>query len=111
MADKLYYYKRSGGYLILKKPLPEPLPEGTTLSSEAEYEQHQEEIKVQPSSKMLLLAQINSLKKQLDNTDYQAIKYAEGWLSEQEYATIKAQRQAWRDQINELEAELEEESE
>ena len=36
-------------------------------------------------------------------TDYQAIKYAEGQLTEEEYAPIKAQRQAWRDEINLLE--------
>lgn len=46
---------------------------------------------------------ITELKKKLADTDYQAIKYAEGQISEQDYASIKAQRQAWRDEINELE--------
>ena len=46
---------------------------------------------------------ISDLQIKLDETDYQAIKYAEGWLSEEEYAQIKAQRQAWRDEINRLE--------
>lgn len=46
---------------------------------------------------------IQQLKNNLDNTDYQAIKYFEGYISEEEYAPIKAQRQAWRDEINELE--------
>ena len=49
---------------------------------------------------------INELKKLLASTDYQAIKYAEGQISEEEYAPIKAQRQAWRDEINRLEEEL-----
>jgi hypothetical protein len=44
------------------------------------------------------------LKQKLFDTDYQAIKYAEGFLAEEEYAEMKAQRQAWRERINELEA-------
>lgn len=47
--------------------------------------------------------EIQSLKQMLADTDYQAIKYAEGWLTETEYAEVKAQRQAWRERINELE--------
>ncbi len=52
------------------------------------------------------LIEIEELKKQLAETDYQAIKYAEGQMSEEEYAGIKTQRQAWRDRINELEEKL-----
>ena len=46
---------------------------------------------------------IEILKQQLSETDYQAIKYAEGQISEEDYVPIKAERQAWRDKINELE--------
>lgn len=46
---------------------------------------------------------ISELKNALFETDYQAIKYAEGLISDEDYAPIKAQRQAWRDEINELE--------
>ena len=49
---------------------------------------------------------INETKAKLSETDYQAIKYIEGFISETDYAPIKAQRQAWRDEINALEAEL-----
>ena len=42
----------------------------------------------------------------LPELDYQAIKYAEGVITDDDYAPIKAQRQAWRDEINALEAEL-----
>lgn len=49
---------------------------------------------------------ITELKNLLAETDYQAIKYAEGQLSSNEYASMKAQRQAWRDEINELETEV-----
>jgi hypothetical protein len=46
--------------------------------------------------------QIADLKANLASTDYQAIKYAEGLLGEDEFAPIKVQRQAWRDEINAL---------
>ena len=46
---------------------------------------------------------IAELKSLLARTDYQAIKYAEGQLSASEYAEMKKQRQAWRDEINLLE--------
>ncbi len=49
---------------------------------------------------------IAELKQNLLNTDYQAIKYAEGELTEEEYAPIKAQRKEWRTEINRLEEEL-----
>jgi hypothetical protein len=49
---------------------------------------------------------IYELKRNLSKTDYQAIKYAEGLISEEDYATIKVQRQVWRDEINTLENQL-----
>lgn len=45
-------------------------------------------------------------KQKLDQTDYQAIKYAEGRLTDEEYAEAKAQRETWRAEINALEEEL-----
>lgn len=50
--------------------------------------------------------EIKELKQRLLDTDYQAIKYAEGQISEEEYQPIKEERQAWRDRINELESEV-----
>ena len=50
--------------------------------------------------------EIAELKANLWATDYQAIKYAEGLISEADYAPIKEQRQAWRDRINLLEQTL-----
>lgn len=47
---------------------------------------------------------ILELKQNLLNTDYKAIKFAEGLISEEEFAEAKAQRQAWRGEINRLEA-------
>ena len=51
-------------------------------------------------------ARINELKQLLKETDYRAIKYAEGCYTDEEYQVYKEQRQAYRDEINELEAEL-----
>ena len=47
--------------------------------------------------------EISELKRKLSDTDYKAIKYAEGFLTEEEYKETKTQRQIWRDRINELE--------
>lgn len=49
---------------------------------------------------------IYELKVNLRKTDYLALKYAEGRLTTEEYAETSAQRQAWRDEINRLESEL-----
>lgn len=46
---------------------------------------------------------ISELKTLLKDSDYKAIKYAEGAISESEYMLTKAERQAWRDEINTLE--------
>lgn len=47
--------------------------------------------------------QITELKSELEASDYKAIKFTEGWISEEEYAPIKAERQVLRDKINALE--------
>ena len=56
-----------------------------------------------PEDVMTPEKEIAELKCKLAATDYHAIKYAEGVISDEEYADMKAQRQAWRDRINELE--------
>ncbi len=47
--------------------------------------------------------EIVKLKTRLSETDYQAIKYAEGVISEEDYAPVKTERIKWRERINELE--------
>ena len=61
----------------------------------------EQEIKVIDNNNRII-----ELKQKLQETDYKAIKYAEGELSEEEYAETKAQRRAWREEINKLEEEL-----
>lgn len=54
----------------------------------------------------IIIPQIMFLKEELAASDYKAIKYAEGLITAEEYEPIKAERQALRDRINELEAML-----
>ena len=48
-------------------------------------------------------AEIAELKQKLADTDYKALKYADGVLSREEYEPVRKQRQKWRDRINEIE--------
>lgn len=50
-----------------------------------------------------ILEEIRDALEALRASDYKAIKYAEGLISAEEYEPIKAERQALRDKINELE--------
>lgn len=47
---------------------------------------------------------LKMLKKMLEQTDYKALKYADGAYTEEEYAPIRQQRAEWRALINEIEA-------
>ena len=58
------------------------------------------------TEKELAELEIVEMKCQLAATDYKAIKYAEGLISEADYAAIREQRQGWRDKINELERKI-----
>lgn len=49
---------------------------------------------------------IPELKQKLAETDYQPLKYLDGEYTEEEYAVLKAQRQAWREEIRQLEEKL-----
>ena len=66
----------------------------------------EEEAEFNKSAEVSVEAQINELKEKLRETDYQAIKYAEGLITKTNYLAIKNQRQEWRNKINELEGEV-----
>lgn len=53
-------------------------------------------------------AEIVELKKYLSDTDYKAIKFAEGEINESNYQEVKSQRHNARARINELESLIEE---
>ena len=52
-------------------------------------------------------AEIVELKKYLSDTDYKAIKFAEGEITESDYQEVKSQRHDARVRINELESLIE----
>lgn len=51
--------------------------------------------------------EINEFKRRISESNDLAIQYAEGLISEEEYAPIKLARQEWRDEINQLEKQIE----
>lgn len=59
--------------------------------------------KSQDFKKAASVARILELKRLLFDSDYKALKFSDGVMTEEEYAPIRAQRQAWRDEINQLE--------
>ena len=66
----------------------------------------------QKTESMILIEQYQSeiieLKKYLSDTDYKAIKFAEGEIAESDYQEVKLQRHDARVRINELESLIEE---
>ena len=47
--------------------------------------------------------EIEYIRQLITNTDYKAIKYAEGLISEEEYSATRTLRQSYRNRINEIE--------
>ena len=90
LPDKYSYYAVENGEFVIKRRTP----------SEAE---------TKADSIASINQQIRELQGKLAATDYQALKYSEGWITEKDYMEIKANRQSWRDTINQLQAQLKEE--
>ena len=90
LPDKYSYYAVENGEFVIKR----------RTSSEAE---------TKADSIASINQQIRELQGKLAATDYQALKYSEGWITEKDYTEIKANRQSWRDAINQLQAQLKEE--
>lgn len=87
LPDKYSYYAVENGEFIIKRRTP----------SEAE---------TKADTILSINQQIRELQGKLSATDYQALKYSEGWITEDEYIEIKAIRQSWRDAINQLQEQL-----
>lgn len=90
LPDKYSYYAVENGEFVIKRRTP----------SEAE---------TKADTIFSINQQIRELQGKLAATDYQALKYSEGWITEKDYTEIKANRQSWRDAINQLQAQLKEE--
>ena len=70
------------------------------------YNKETDEILDNPNfikNKVQIENEIAQYKKLLSDSDYKALKYMEGYLTEEEYAETRLQRQEWRNKINELE--------
>lgn len=90
LPDKYSYYAVENGEFVIKRRTPsEAETKADTIAS--------------------INQQIRELQGKLAATDYQALKYSEGWITEEDYTEIKANRQSWRDTINQLQAQLKEE--
>lgn len=90
LPDKYSYYAVENGEFVIKRRTPtEAETKADTVAS--------------------INQQIRELQSKLAATDYQALKYSEGWITEKDYTEIKANRQSWRDAINQLQAQLKEE--
>ena len=90
LPDKYSYYAVENGEFVIKRRTPsEAETKADTIAS--------------------INQQIRELQGKLSATDYQALKYSEGWITEKDYTEIKANRQSWRDAINQLQAQLKEE--
>jgi hypothetical protein len=66
----------------------------------------EEPVEPEPTEKELIEREISDLKDQLAESDYKTLKYVEGQIDEKEFEEIKAERQALRDKIGELEEKL-----
>lgn len=71
--------------------------DGQMVETTAEEQQEWITARITPAQK------IAELKAKLADTDYAIIKIAEGAATTEDYADLIAQRQAWREEINQLE--------
>ena len=82
----------------------EPLEDGTRQFQIKQIPQKTEDEKLIEQYQ----SEIVELKKYLSDTDYKAIKFAEGEIAESDYQEVKSQRHNARVRINELESLIEE---
>lgn len=73
------------------------------IAPQEAYDEYEDILVYVPySEKELAVIEIATLKQKLAETDYKAIKYAEGCFTETEYKPILIERQEWRERINTL---------
>lgn len=98
----MFYYKNGKSYLKVERQLKGAMVGEWVAITEEEYELAHPKKQVDANKN-----RIAQLKRELAKTDYQCLKWSEGWLTDEEYAPIKAHRQQLRDQINALEEGIE----
>ena len=82
-------------------------PDATPVDDITKFADY-EEVQIYERTPDLVLVQdrINILKQNLSASDYVVLKIAEGAATQEEYAEVLYNRQAWRKEINELEVAL-----
>ena len=111
MEEKKYYYRDGINLGVTKHKLSKEERGSYVEITEEEYNalcsqqnnkgnHNQTEIEIKRN-------RIAELKGVLDSSDYKQRKWIDGDMTDEEYAPIKAQRHAWRVEINQLEAEIE----
>ena len=99
-ANKAKWCNENGCYIAEI----EPLEDGTRQFQIKQIPQKTEDEKLIEQYQ----SEIVELKKYLSDTDYKAIKFAEGEITESDYREVKSQRHDARARINELESLIEE---
>lgn len=118
----MYYYYENKGDVIETKEKPRgvkyiqlkraiPIPQKNGYRAKLNMDDRKVWYDLYKTERQKIEEEIDILKQKLFNTDYKAIKYAEGQLTEEEYGPIKQERQSWRNRINELELEQIQETE
>jgi len=110
-VEEKYHYEEVKAYTdargkIIGKDVKKVIDVAGVPAKEAWDEVVKERVWVPYSQKELDQIRINELKQALRDSDYKAIKYAEGLITPEAYAPIRAQREAYRAEINALESKI-----
>ena len=104
--NRPYDVTNAQGYHIYSPSDEQIVAAGWTITEESYPEpKHDESMRREKKNR------IYELKWMLSESDYKAIKFAEGELSAEEYEPTRLERRAWREEINAIESELAEEGE
>lgn len=95
-GNEIVAFLRTNGIVIQDKPSDNPYNVFFSICVEYTEEQKRQH------------KQIQMYKDLLAATDYQAIKFSDGAISEEEYAPIRTQRADWRAQINKIQEDFHE---
>lgn len=108
--EEIYHYETIKEYENGGKDLIKIIDQEYIEHRDAYDEEIEEEVFIPYTEKELqimeLQRQIDDTKHLLKDTDYKTLKFVEGYYSIEEYEPIKTQRQEYRNQINELEEQL-----
>lgn len=100
IGEDLTSYDLDNGYLVDKQAIRKDAAPVDNITKFAYSDEDYEAVKMYIP--VPIEERIDSIKAKLRETDYIALKIAEGAATKEEYADVIEQRQKWRDQINEL---------